>query len=115
MFAVIKFALSAAIIVLISEVAKRSIFWGGILASLPIVSILALIWLYLDTRDVQTVSSLSLNIFWMVLPSLVLFLVLPMLLKKQIPFPWALLLASMATVGAYYGMAQLLQRLGYKL
>lgn len=79
---VIKIAISAILIVLISEVAKRSSFLGGLIASLPIISLLAFAWLYVDTRSVDKVASLSTSIFWLVLPSLSLFIALPLLLRK---------------------------------
>ncbi len=82
MYIAIKVLISAGIIVLVSELAKKSPFLGGLLASLPLVSSLGLIWLYIDTKDTQQVSNLSGSIFWLVIPSLSLFLLLPVLLKK---------------------------------
>lgn len=114
-YLIAKFSISAFLIVLISEVAKCSTLWGGVLASLPVVSILAFIWTYQETKDVQTISSLSFSIFWLVIPSLVLFIALPWLLKRQLPFYAALSIASLLTVGAYYLMLQLLQKFGMKL
>lgn len=70
---VVKVLITAALIVAVSEVSKRSTFLGGLLASLPLVSFLALLWLYLDTKDTAKVAALSTSIFWMVLPSLVFF------------------------------------------
>ena len=67
---ILKFTISALLIVAISEVSKRYSLAAGILASLPIISILAMIWLYVDTNSIQKVSKLSTSIFWMVLPSL---------------------------------------------
>src|SRR5690349_12545977 len=78
----LKVLISAALIVAVSEISKRSSFIGGLVASLPLVSILAFIWLYVDTRSAEKISALSYSIFWLVLPSLVLFFALPWLLKK---------------------------------
>jgi hypothetical protein len=111
----LKILISAGLVALISEVAKRSVFWGGITASLPVVSILALIWLYAETRNTKTVAELSTNIFWMVLPSLALFLILPILLKKAFAFHWALILSCIVTIAAYWAMIHLLQKFGIKL
>ncbi len=66
---IFKITITAALIVLISEVAKRCSFIGAILASIPLVSVLAMIWLYIDTKDVTNISSLSISIFWLVIPS----------------------------------------------
>jgi hypothetical protein len=70
------------LVLAISEIARRSSFAGALLASIPLVSVLAIIWLYVDTKDVAKVSALSTSVFWLVLPSLVLFVTLPVLLKK---------------------------------
>ncbi len=83
----LKLAISALLIVLISEVSKRFTLVGGLLASLPLVSYLAMIWLYVDTGSSQKVADLSWSIFWLVLPSLSLFIFLPLLLKKLPFFP----------------------------
>ena len=72
---VLKFFISALLIVAISEISKRYSLAAGILASLPVVSVLAMIWLYIDTSSVEKVSKLSTSIFWMVLPSLSLFII----------------------------------------
>lgn len=107
-----KVVLSAAVIVAVSEIAKRSSFWAAALASLPLTSLLAFVWLYVETGDVWRVASLSTNIFWLVLPSLTLFLLLPMLLRLGLPF-WASLVAScVATACAYAAMGWALSKAG---
>lgn len=98
----IKTALSALIIVAVSEISKRNSLLGGLLASLPLVSVLAMIWLYQDTKCVEKVATLSMSIFWMVIPSLTLFLILPVLLKRHLPFYGALGLSCLATSLVYY-------------
>ncbi len=108
-----KLLLSAVTIVAVSEVAKRLPFWGGLLASLPLVSILAMVWLYLDTRDDAKVVALSWNIFWLVLPSLTLFLALPLLIRQQLGFPLALMLAIAVMLLCYGVMVLLLKHLGF--
>lgn len=79
---IIKTLVSAVIIAVISTVSKRFPGLGGLIASLPLTSILAMIWLYQDTQDVQKVISLSNSIFWMIIPSLSFFIVLPYFIKK---------------------------------
>lgn len=71
---------------IVSEVSKRSTMLGGLLASLPLASYLAMIWLWIDTRHTAKIAALSTSIFWLVLPSLVLFLLLPVLLKAKMSF-----------------------------
>lgn len=104
--------ISGAVIVAASEVARRSTVWAAVLVSLPLTSILALAWLWLDTKDVEQVSSLSWAILWIVVPSLVFFVTLPLLLRWNVPFVAALLVACAVMAGAYAGYAKLLGRLG---
>lgn len=81
-----KLLLSAGLIVIVSEVAKANAALGALIKSLPLISILAMVWLYIDTHDVSRVSALSTSTFWLVLPTLPMFLVLPVLLKNDVGF-----------------------------
>jgi hypothetical protein len=105
-----KLIISAGLVVIVSEVAKRSVLTGGILASLPVVSWLAIIWLYVETHDLRQVSEFSLSVFWLVLPSLVLFATLPLCLKMDLSFFTSLLLATSLMLACYGGMLLALQR-----
>jgi len=111
----LKIGLSALILVAVAEVAKRSTFWAAALASLPLTSLLAFVWLYLDTGDVQKVATLAGGIFWLVLPSLLLFVLLPILLRLGWGFWTSLAVASAATALAYVGMIRLLSLFGVRL
>jgi hypothetical protein len=112
----LKILLSALLIFAIAEISKRSSAFGAVVASLPLVSILAMIWLYHDTGDVTKVATLSQGIFWLVLPSLTLFALLPpLLLRWKLDFPLALTLAGAATVAAYFVMIVVLRRFGVAL
>jgi hypothetical protein len=110
-----KTLITVAVIVAVSEIAKRSSFWGAVIASLPLTSLLAFVWLYAETRDAQAVAGLSQGIFWLVLPSLPLFLVLPLLLRAGWAFWPSLGLACATTVGAYFAMLWVLGRLGVQI
>ena len=112
---ILKTVVTVILIVAISEIAKRSTLLGGIFASVPLISVLAMIWLYVDTRDAQKVASLATSVFWLVLPSLSLFLVLPLLLKKELNFWLSLGTALAVMVGCYYLMLQALARFGIRL
>ena len=109
---VLKFFISALLIVAISEISKRYSLAAGILASLPIISVLAMIWLYIDTASIEKISQLSTSIFWMVLPSLSLFIMLPLLLKNRVPFYPALIISALVMVLLYYLMIEILKKLG---
>jgi hypothetical protein len=100
--------------VAVSEIAKKSSLIGGILVSLPIVSVLAMMWLWVDTKSKVKVAELSYTIFWLVIPSLVLFISLPILLKR-LDFGWAMLLSCSFTVIAYYLMVMVLGYFNIKL
>ena len=112
---VIKLIITVILIVLISEVARRSTLIGGILASVPLISVMAMIWLYIDTKDTNRIIVLSSNIFWLVLPSLALFLILPMLLRREFNFYSSMGIAILITIICYYIMIILLGRFGIKL
>jgi hypothetical protein len=112
---VIKFVVTAALVVAISEAAKRSNVLGGLLASLPLTSLLALSWLYHDTGDVVQVAALSRSIFWFVLPSLVLFLILPVLLEHGLSYWLGITIASVVTALAYGVMVRCLPYFGVTL
>ena len=114
-YLMLKFGLSAAVLVAVSEIAKRSSLAGGLLASLPLTSLLAFLWLWHDTHDIAKVVALSTSMLWLVLPSLVLFLVLPVLLKRDVAFYPALGTAVVAMLASYGGMVLVLGKLGIKL
>ena len=108
----IKIALTTAVVVAVSEIAKRSSLWGALIASLPLTSLLAFMWIYLETGNTQTIASLSQGIFWLVIASLPLFLILPALLHAGWGFWSSLGLACTVTVGAYFGLVWALGRFG---
>ena len=112
---VIKIVITTVLIVAISEIAKRSTFVGAILASVPLVSVLAMIWLYIDTKDVTKVSNLSISVFWLVIPSLVLFLALPTLLKQGLNFYLSTSISIGLTAACYWAMVSVLSHFGVEL
>lgn len=110
MYYAIKVILTAGLVVAVSEASKRSSLLGGLLASLPLVSFLGMIWLYIDTGSTEKVAALSTSVFWLVLPSLPVFLLLPFLLKKGWGFYASLGLSTAVMIGLYYGMVVLLSK-----
>ena len=110
----IKVAVTAVVVVAVTELGKRSSFWGAVIASLPLTSVLAFVWLYVDGRDTQAVARLSTSIFWLVLPSLALFLVLPVLLRSWSFWP-SLGIACVVTITAYFALVWGLARLEVRL
>jgi hypothetical protein len=114
-YTIAKLAITTVLIVLISEISKRSSFLGALLASLPLVSVLAMLWLYIDTKDVQKVAALANNILYFIFPSLAFFIVLPILLKKGLDFYLSMGVTSLITAGCYFLMLMVLARYGMKL
>ncbi len=114
-YAISKVIITSLIIVAISELSKRSAFFGALLASLPLVSILAMMWLYIDTRDVENVAALASRVFWLVIPSLLFFISLPFLLKKGMNFYLSMGLSMLATAACYLLMIKCLAYFNIKL
>lgn len=110
-----KVIVSALVIVAVSELGKRSSFWGALLTSLPLTSLLAFIWIWRDTGNVATIASLSYGIFWMVIAALPLFLILPALLKNGVAFWPALGLSCLITIGVYFALTWVLGRFGVRI
>ncbi|MPV86256.1 DUF3147 family protein [Ostreibacterium oceani] len=111
----IKIVITAVLVVLISEIAKRSTLIGAILASVPLTSVLAMLWLYIDTEDKAKISEFSSSVFWLVLPSLALFIALPLLLDKGVNFYLSLIISIGITALCYWLMVVMLRHFGVVL
>jgi hypothetical protein len=101
-------------VVAITEATKRFGFLGALLAALPILSILSMIWIYVDTGDIQKVSKFSTEVVWCVLPSLGMFLALPLLLKRMTFYP-SLCISMLVTLLLYLVMLWIFRLLDYKI
>jgi predicted permease len=112
MFYIIKLAVSAIIVFVISEISKRNGWGAALFASLPILSIMAMAWVYIETGSSEKVAKLSNGVFWMVLPSLVFFILVPYLIRMKIGVMLAMLISAIFTVVAYLIMIFILKRLG---
>ena len=115
LYLVIKAAISGVIVALVSEIARRYPGWGGLVASLPLTSLLAMLWLWRDTGDTTRVAELSMGAFWFVLPSLPLFFVLPLLLRNGVGFWLSMAIVVVGTLALYALMFWAAPRLGLKL
>lgn len=107
-----KALLSGVIVMVVSELARRSPALGALVVSLPIVSVLAMVWLHQETHDTARVADHAQATFWYVLPSLPMFLVLPALLRHGLMFYPALGICLVMTTLLYFGMAFGLARFG---
>ncbi|KAF0194158.1 MAG: hypothetical protein FD169_2015 [Bacillota bacterium] len=108
----VKTIISALVIATVATLSKRYSLLGAILVSLPINSMLAMVWLYSDTKDIDKVVDLSRSVFWIIVPSVVFFLVLPILLKRNYGFYPAMALSSLALIGSYWVYVRILSGLG---
>lgn len=111
----VKAVISAMLIILISEIAKRSPALGALIASLPLVSVLGMVWLWRDTQDTARLADHAQATFWYVLPSLPMFLLIPFILRSGAPFWLALGAGVILTAGLYLGMTVILARFGVSL
>ncbi|MEO8142058.1 MAG: DUF3147 family protein [Sphingomicrobium sp.] len=111
----VKALVSGVIVAAVSEIARRYPGIGGLVASLPLVSVLGMIWLWQDRPDPANMAHHSTATFWFVLPSLPMFLVIPALLRSGMNFHLALLLGCVLTIALYAGMIALAPRLGVRL
>ena len=114
-YIILKLIISSGIITLVSEISKKSSLIGGLIASIPMISILSMIWLYIDSKDIEKVKDLSISIFWMVIPSLTLFLSLPILINIGFNFWYSLIIASILTIGFYILAMLILSYYGIKI
>jgi hypothetical protein len=115
LYLLIKAAISGLIVAIVSEVAKRYPGVGALIASLPLISVLGMIWLWRDTQDPARLASHAGATFWYVLPSLPMFLLIPFLLKRGMGF-WPVLAAGCAlTIGLYVAMTWIGPRFGLRL
>ncbi|MDF2181899.1 DUF3147 family protein [Neptuniibacter sp. CAU 1671] len=103
-----KILLTSIVIVVISEIGKRNTLLAALLASVPLISVLAMLWLYIETGDLVQVKNLASNIFWLVLPSLTLFISLPWFITRGWGF-YPAMAASLAIMLVCYGLTLLLK------
>ena len=115
LYILLKLLLSSSIIVLISEISKRDTFVGGLIASIPVISVLSIVWLYIETKNIEDIKNLSNSIFWMVITSLSLFISLPILLKSGLGFYISLTISVLITLICYYVTVFILSKYGIKL
>ena len=115
LYLAVKALISGVIIAAVSEIAKRSPGIGALILSLPLISILAFIWLWRDTADQEGIAALAQSTFWFVLPTLPMFLVLPALLRGGFGFWVALGLSCLMTMVLYVAMVWALGRFGIAL
>jgi len=104
-----KVGISALVVVIVSEVAKRSSLFGAIIASLPLTSLLAILWMHFEKVETEKITRLSKSIFWLVLPSLAFFLLFPALLNRGMNFWGSLSISVITTIVIYFVLVWVLK------
>ena len=113
MYFIIKTIVTALIIVLVSEIAKKYTWTAAVIVSIPLTSLLAFIWLYYDTRDAQKVIDLSLGTIVMTIPSILFFILLPIMLKLKQNFTFSIVVAILSTSLAYFFFIILIKKINF--
>ena len=109
---VCKFVITAALIVAISEVGKAKPLLGALMASIPLVSYLGMLWMKVEKADQSKIIAHSEGVFWLVLPSLPFFLMFPWMLKKGVSFYLSLGISTVTMILLYFAMVALLKKFG---
>ena len=115
LYLAIKAAISGVIVAIVSEVAKRYPGFGALIASLPLVSVLGMLWLWRDKPDTANMAAHVEATFWFVLPSLPMFLLIPLLMRNGVGFYPALAIGCAITVALYLGVTLMGPRFGLRL
>lgn len=115
LYLAIKSVVSGIIIGCVSELAKRYPGFGALIASLPLISLLGVIWLWRDTHDVLKITTHLEATFWYVLPSLPMFLLVPFLLRSGVEFWLSLGIGCCVTIALYFFMLWIGPRFGLPL
>lgn len=113
-YLIFKYLVTAGVVVLVSELAKRSDKLGGFIAALPMVTVLTLIWLYVEQQPASKISNHAYYTFWYVIPTLPMFLLFPYLMEKT-SFWGALAVSVVFTVVLFGIYAYTLKRFGVNL
>ena len=115
LYLLIKTLITAIAVIIVSEIAKRSSLLAGIIASIPLTSFLAFIWIYWETKDSQKIIDLSYSSMFMVIPSFTFFIVLPFALKLHISFLTSIVIATISTALIYWIFVEMLNKFGLNL
>jgi len=115
LYLIVKAVISGILIAVASEVARRWPGWGALIVSLPLVSILAMLWLWRDTHDPVRMAAHVEATFWFVIPSLPMFLLIPSMLRQGWSFWTALLAGCALTIALYLGTTWIGPRFGLRL
>jgi len=115
MYIGLKILITALIVVVVSEISRRSTIIAGLIASIPLTSLLAIIWIYFETSDLENIKNLSSNILLMIPPSLTFFICLPIFIDMKIEFYVSVLFSIVITAIVYWLYFYILGIIGINL
>ena len=115
MYIGLKILITALIVVVVSEISRRSTIIAGLIASIPLTSLLAILWIYFETSDVENIKNLSSNILLMIPPSLTFFIFLPLFIDMKIEFYLSVFLSIVITAIVYWLYFYILGIIGINL
>ncbi|MEK9771614.1 MAG: DUF3147 family protein [Nitrosomonadales bacterium] len=113
-YLIFKFTVTSFLVVLISEVAKRSDKLGGLIAALPIVTVLVLFWLYFEKQNIDKIANHAWYTFWYVIPTLPMFLIFPYIIKHY-GFWSAIIISILITLICFIAFAKITKKFGIQL
>lgn len=114
-YLILKASISGALVLLVSELSRRFPTFGGMTAALPLISVLSMIWLWRETGDAEKIASQSMGVFWFVLPTLPMFVLMPLMLRAGLGFWPTLLVGCVMTSVLFFVTAGLLARFGINI
>ena len=114
-FLIIKYLITAFLVVFISEISKQNDKLGALISSLPIVTILVIVWLYVENQGTEKISKHAFYTFWYVIPTLPMFLIIPFILSKGMNFWVALSISMICTIVCFIFIAILGKKFGVEL
>ena len=115
---ILKYLITAGLVVLISEVARRSYKLGALIAALPMVTVLAMTWMFFELKGEQQTEKIANHAwytFWYVIPTMPMFLLMPWMLRKGIHYGWSLLAGCIVTAVLFVLTAWIMKRFGVEL
>lgn len=115
---ILKYLITAGLVVLISEVARRSDKLGALIAALPMVTVLAMTWMFFELKGEQQTEKIANHAwytFWYVIPTMPMFLLMPLMLRKGIHYGWSLLAGCIVTAVLFVLTAWIMKRFGVEL
>ena len=115
---ILKYLITAGLVVLISEVARRSDKLGALIAALPMVTVLAMTWMFFELKGEQQTEKIANHAwytFWYVIPTMPMFLLMPWMLRKGIHYGWSLLAGGIVTAVLFVLTAWVMKRFGVEL